>query len=74
MDIKEFIDLFADALDIFDTDDLKQETELQSLSEWSSMAVVNIVVLADEEMGKEISPDAIKACATIGDLYNLLKA
>lgn len=69
MEIQEFIEKFADALDIMDTSNIEANTALSDLDGWSSLALVQVVVFFDEEFGKEVSIEDLKKCNTINDLY-----
>lgn len=74
MDIKEFINKFAEMLEIEEVESLTPETEFRDLDEWSSISVMEFIVLADTEYGKKVNDAALKACSTIQDLYNLVSA
>lgn len=74
MDIQNFIEKFAEMLEIEDVDSLTPETEFRDLDEWSSISVMELIALADETYGKQIGDVHIKPCRTIQDLYNLMKA
>ena len=74
MDINEFISKFAEMLEIEDVDSLTPETEFRDLDEWSSISVMEFIVFADTECGKQVNDAALKACSTIQDLYNLVSA
>lgn len=74
MDINEFINKFAEMLEIEDVDSLTSETEFRDLDEWSSISVMEFIAFADENYGKQIGDVHIKSCQTIQDLYNLMKA
>lgn len=74
MDIKNFIEKFAEMLEIEDVDSLTPETEFRDLDEWSSISVMEFIAFADENYGKQIGDVHIKPCQTIQDLYNLMKA
>ena len=74
MDIKEFINKFAEMLEIEEVESLTPETEFRDLDEWSSISVMEFIVLADTEYGKQVNDTALKACSTIQDLYNLVSA
>ena len=74
MDIKNFISKFAEMLEIEDVDSLTPETEFRDLDEWSSISVMEFIVLADTEYGKQVNDTALKSCSTIQDLYNLVSA
>lgn len=74
MEIKEFINKFAEMLEIEDVDSLTPETEFRDLDEWSSISVMEFIAFADENYGKQVGDIHIKPCQTIQDLYNLVKA
>ena len=68
MDIQVFIEKFAEAIEVEDTKKLSENTEFRDLDEWSSLAVLS---LFDEEFEKEVGGKELKACVTLGDLYDL---
>lgn len=69
MEIKEFIEKFAEAIEVEEVETLTQETNFHDLDEWSSISVMLLIAFYDEEFGKEITPAAIKEANTIQDLY-----
>lgn len=71
MEIKEFIDKFAEAIEVEDASALTPETNFRDLEEWSSLSVMLLIAFYDEEFEKELTQDQIKASSTIRDLYNL---
>lgn len=71
MEIKEFIEKFAEAIEIEEVDTVTAETEFRQLEEWSSISVMLTIAFFDEECGKEIGVIDIKKCRTIQDLYNI---
>lgn len=71
MEIKEFIKKFAETIEIESVDNLTSETNFRELDEWSSLSVMLLIALYDEEFEKEIGDTDIRQCTTIGDLYNL---
>lgn len=71
MDIKEFIEKLAEAIEIEEVEGLKAETEFRELDEWSSLSVMLLIAFYDEEFGKQIGDVDIKKCTTIGDLHKL---
>ena len=74
MDIKVFIEKFADAVEIEDVESLAAGTEFCQLEEWSSLSVMLLIAFYDEEFGKEITEKDIKSLATIQDLYDFANA
>ena len=74
MEIKEFIEKFAEAIEVENVEALTAETEFHDLDEWSSLSVMLLIAFYDEEFEKEITQAQIKAAKTIQDLYNLATA
>lgn len=74
MEIKEFIENFAEAIEVEDVDNVTAETAFRELEEWSSISVMLTIAFFDEEYEKEIGTAELKACTTIQDLFNLANA
>lgn len=74
MEIKEFIEKFAEQIEVEDAETLKPDTEFRTLDEWSSLSVMIIIAFYDDEFDKQIGETAINGCKTIKDLYNLATA
>ena len=74
MEINDFIEKFAEAIEVEDVESLEAGTEFRQLDEWSSLSVMLLIAFFDEEFGKEISEKDIKACTTIQDLYDFANA
>lgn len=70
MEIKEFIEKFADCIEVENVDALSPETRFRDLDEWSSISVMLLIAFMDEEFGKEITMTDIKKAIIIQDLYN----
>lgn len=71
MDIKEFIEKFAEAIEVENVEALTPETTFHDLDEWSSISVMLLIAFFDEEFDKELSNASIKEAGTIQDLYNI---
>lgn len=74
MDIKEFIQNFADQFDETDASVFKADTEFKALEEWSSLMALNIIAMVDEEYDVAIKGEDIRNNKTIEDLFNDVKA
>lgn len=72
--MNDFIEKFAEAIEVEDASSLVPETEFRGLEEWSSIAVMLLIAFFDEEFGKEIGNADIRECNTIKDLYDLATA
>ena len=71
MEIKEFIEKLAEAIEIEDVQNLTAETEFRELDEWGSLSIMLIIAFYDEEFDKQIGDQDILNCKTIKDLYIL---
>ncbi|MBQ9670102.1 MAG: acyl carrier protein [Prevotella sp.] len=74
MEIKEFIENFADQFDETDINELKPETEFKKLEEWSSLIALSVIAMVDEEYDVTIKGDDIRNSNTIEDLFNVVKS
>lgn len=72
MEIKEFIEKFAEIFDDTDASTLTPETNFRELEEWSSLSALGVIALADEEFDVELSGNEMKKANTIQELYDLL--
>ena len=74
MEIKEFIENFADQFDETDINELKPETQFKKLEEWSSLIALSVIAMVDEEYDVTIKGDDIRNSNTIEDLFNTVKS
>lgn len=71
MELKDFIDKIVEQLEIESAEALNSDTEFRELEGWSSLSVMELIALYDDEFDKQIGDVDIKKCTTIGDLYKL---
>lgn len=74
MEIKEFIEKFAEAVEIDDASACTAETDFRGLDEWSSLAALSVIAMVDEEYDITIKGDDIRNSKTIGDLFETVKS
>lgn len=74
MEIQEFINNFAAVFDDTDTDTLTPETKFRELNEWSSIAALGVIAMADEEYEVELSGNELREAQTIKDLFDTISA
>ena len=74
MELKDFIQNFADQFDETDASVFKAETVFHDLDEWSSLIALSIIAMIDEEYDITIKGDEMRAAVTIEDLFNIVKA
>lgn len=68
MEIKEFIEKFAEALER--EDEIKMEDEFREYDEWSSLAYLSIIAFMDDEYDTQIEEADFKKLRTVQDIYN----
>lgn len=73
MDIKEFIQNFADQLEDTDPAILTPETRFHDLEEWSSLVALSILAMVDEEYDVQLKADQMRQAVTLADLFNTVK-
>ena len=69
MEIKEFIENFAEQFDETDATQLTPETVFHELDEYSSIIALSIIAMVDEEYGVTLKGADMSAAVTIQDLY-----
>ena len=74
MELKEFIENFANQFDETDASEIKAETEFRALDEWSSLIALSVIAMVDEEYDITIKGDDIRNSKTVEDLYNIVKS
>ena len=74
MELKEFIQNFADQFDETDTSVFTQETKFKELEEWSSLTALSVIAMIDEEYDVKIKGDDVRNSQTINDLYAIVKS
>lgn len=72
MKLDEFIENFANQFDDTDASEITAVTEFKALDEWSSLIVLNVIAMIDEEYDVAIKGDDIRNSKTIEDLFNVV--
>lgn len=72
MEIKEFIEKFAEIFDDTDAATLTPETKFRERDEWSSLSALGVIALADEEFDVELSGNEMRQANTIQELFDLI--
>ena len=73
MEIKEFIEHFAEQFDETDISEFKPETVFHDLEEYTSLIALSLILMVDEEYSVTIDGNEMKSCVTIQDLFNLVQ-
>lgn len=74
MELKEFIENFANQFDETDVSEFTAETVFHELDEWSSLIGLSLIAMVDEEYDVTLKGDDIKSAVTIEDLFNTVKS
>lgn len=74
MELKDFIENFADQFDDTDASEIKADTIFKDLDEWSSLVALSVIAMVDEEYDVTIKGDEIRNSNTVEDLFNAVKA
>ena len=74
MDIKDFINNFADQFDDTDINEFSSETKFKELDEWSSLVALSIIGMIDDEFDVAIKGDDIRLSETIQDLFDIVQS
>lgn len=70
MEINEFIEKFAEQFDETDSSEIKADTAFKELDEWSSMTVLSVIAMIDDEYDVQIKGNDIRAVETVQDLFD----
>lgn len=73
MEIKDFIENFANQFDETDPAEIKANTLFHDLDEWSSLTALSIIAMVDEEYDVTLKGDDIRNANTVEDLFNTVK-
>jgi len=71
MTIEKKMEILADVLDM-DIGELEPGADLVNLDSWDSLAALSLIVAVNEECGKKLSGEQIKAFVTIQDILDYL--
>ncbi len=74
MELKDFIQNFAEQFDDTPASEFTAETVFHELDEYSSLIALSIISMVDEEYGVMLSGNEMKAAVTIEDLFNTVKS
>lgn len=72
MEIKEFIENFADQFEDTDASVFTPETKFRELEEWSSLSALSILAMIDEECDVQVKADEMRKTNTIQELFDLV--
>ena len=74
MEIKDFIENFAEQFDDTDASEITAATEFKTLDEWSSLIALSVIAMVDEEYDVALKGDDIRNANTVEELFNVVKS
>ena len=72
MNVQEFIEKFAEAIDI-EASELTADTEFRNLDEWDSVAYISVIAMMDEEYDIQIEMSQFKQLKTLGAIADYIE-
>lgn len=69
--MEDFINKFAEVLEIEDASALSSSTKFRELDEWSSLAALSVISMFEDDLGKDVTVPDFRKAQTIQDLYDL---
>jgi acyl carrier protein len=73
MDLNTFTDDFAVLFEETDPKVFKAGTKFRDIEEWSSMAALIVIGMADEKYNVSLTGDDIRKAVTVEDLFLIIK-
>ena len=74
MEIKEFIENFANQFDDTDVSVFSAETRFRELDEWSSLLALSVLAMVDEEYVVQLKADQMRKANTVQELFDIVKS
>lgn len=68
MNVNNFIEKFAEAIDADAPETLTCDTVFRNLDEWSSLSLLSLISMLDEEYDIQIENAQLQTLQTIGDI------
>lgn len=73
MQIEDFIKNFEESIEGLDPGSVKPDTVFRDLPQWDSLAVLTTLAMIDAEYEVSVSANELAECATIFDLFEIVK-
>ena len=74
MELKEFIENFAEQFDDTDASEIQSNTKFHELDEWGSLIGMGVIAMVKTTCGKTFTGKEIRECVTVEDLFNLVSS
>jgi hypothetical protein len=73
MELKEFVEKFAEQFDETDPADITAATNFRDLEEWSSLIGLSVIAMVDEEYDVTLRGDDMRKANTVEELFEIVK-
>ena len=74
MEIKDFVEKFAEQFDETGIEQISANTKFRDLDEWSSIIALSVIAMIDEEYDVVMKGDDMRSANTVEDLFNIVKS
>lgn len=74
MEIKDFIQNFADQFEDIDINKISPETSFRDLDEWSSLIALSVLAMIDEEYDVQLKGEEMRNAKTVQHLFDLVQS
>ena len=74
MELKEFVEKFAEQFDDTDPSEITPSTVFHDLDEWSSLIALGVIAMVYEDYDVTLKGNDVKDAVTVEDLYNTVKS
>ena len=73
MEIKEFIENFANQFEDTDASVFTPETNFRELDDWSSLLALATLGMIDDEYDVQLKADEMRKASTVQELFDIVK-
>lgn len=74
MELKEFVEKFAEQFDNTDPSEIKADTHFRDLDEWSSLVGLSVIAMVDEECDVLLKGEDMRRANTPAELFEIVKS
>ena len=74
MEIKEFVENFANQFDETDPSEITASTNFREIDEWSSLIGLSVIAMVDEEYDVTLRGEDMRKANTVGELFEIVKS
>lgn len=74
MEIKEFVENFANQFDETDPAEITATTNFRELEEWSSLIGLSVIAMVDDEYDVTLRGEDMRKANTVEELFEIVKS